>query len=249
MAFLLSSVVLESQRIQVRVIAGRAGIGQHSVPPVLAARLETASFALPAAAGTGGCWIRVVRTATRQPQCGHGWTAVTPAATSARCWAAVSAASARVSRASCAAQAAARSSASRTADLVKTGREDTAAVQGLVAGRPELPGMGLAADFGHRHRGPGEPGQRAEVFPGQPGLPPQGGNLLAQLPQQHRDGIGVPHAHSPPAASRAPHTIPAMVKITRRQRPAPGVLPQLIPGSPWYAARAARRQFAAPRRR
>jgi hypothetical protein len=41
----------------------------------------------------------VVRTATRQPQCGHGWTAVTAAAVaSARCWAAVSAASARVSR-------------------------------------------------------------------------------------------------------------------------------------------------------
>jgi len=50
----------------------------------------------------------VVRTATRQPQCGHGWTAVTPAAVaSARCRAAVSAASARVWRASCAAHAAA----------------------------------------------------------------------------------------------------------------------------------------------
>ena len=34
-------------------------------------------------------------------------------------------------------------------DLVRAGREDTAAVQGFVAGRPELPGMGLAADFGY----------------------------------------------------------------------------------------------------
>jgi hypothetical protein len=34
-------------------------------------------------------------------------------------------------------------------DLVKAGREGTAAVQGFVAGRPELPGMRLAADFGY----------------------------------------------------------------------------------------------------
>ena len=34
-------------------------------------------------------------------------------------------------------------------DLVRAGREDAAAVQGLVAGCPELPGMGLAADFGY----------------------------------------------------------------------------------------------------
>jgi hypothetical protein len=91
----------------------------------------------------------VVRTATRLPQCGHGWTAVTPAVTSARCWAGE-----RGQRAglACLLRRAGRGALLGLAyrvDLVTAGREDTAAVQGSVAGRPELPGMRLAADLGY----------------------------------------------------------------------------------------------------
>jgi hypothetical protein len=49
---------------------------------------------------------------------------------------------------------------------------------------------------------------------------------------------------SPPAASRAPHAILAVVTTTRQRHPAltRGVFLQLIPGSPWCVARGARRR-------